>query len=222
MPLRRPRNTTVLSHVPAVVTTDHTTPVPEERLQRAAAGLRLNNIEAVVVDTAADAKRAVLDRIPDGAEVHSSASKTLQETGIQEELASSPRFTWLRKQLLSMDRATQGREIRKLGAAPDIMLGSVVAVTEDGRLVTVSNSGSQIGPYAGTAGTLILVVGAQKIVPDLDAAMRRVYEHALPLESERLRAAMGVDSHVSKILITNREARAGRTTVILVREALGV
>jgi acyl-CoA hydrolase len=120
-----------------------------------------------------------------------------------------------------MDRATQGREIRKLGAAPDIMLGSVTAVTEDGRLVTASNSGSQLGPYAASAGKVILVIGSQKIVKDLDEAMRRIYEHALQLESERLRAAIGVDSSVSKVLITNREARPGRTTAILVREALG-
>jgi hypothetical protein len=183
--------------------------------------LRANNIEAIVVDTGADAKHAVLERIPDGAEVHSGASKTLQATGIQAELEASPNVTWLRKQILSMDRKTQGREIRKLGAAPDVMLGSVSAVTEDGKLVTASFGGSQLGPYAAAAGKVILVIGGQKVVLDLDEALRRVYEHALPLESERLRAALGIDSHVGKILIMNREVQPGRTIVILVREALG-
>jgi hypothetical protein len=201
--------------------TDFAAPALEERIQRAASALRANNIDAIVVDTGADAKREVLQRIPDGAEVHTGASKTLQQAGIVAELEASPKITWLRTQLLSMDRATQGREIRKLGAAPDVMLGSVSAVTEDGRLVTASNSGSQLGPYAAGAGTLILVIGAQKIVKDLDEALRRIYEHALPLESERLRGAMGVDSYVSKILITNRDARPGRTTAIIVREPLG-
>ncbi|HEY8807925.1 MAG TPA: LUD domain-containing protein, partial [Candidatus Limnocylindria bacterium] len=139
-----------------------------DRIERAAAALRANNIEAVVVDTAADAKREALARIPDGAEVHSGASKTLQETGIVAELETSSRIDWLRKRTLKMDRATQGREIRKLSAAPDVMLGSVAAVTEDGKLVTASNSGSQLGPYAAGAGKVILVVGAQKIVKDLD------------------------------------------------------
>jgi acyl-CoA hydrolase len=196
-------------------------PASQARIERTADALRANNIEALVVDDAAAAKRAVFERIPNGAEVHAGASKTLQQIGIQSELEGSTRVTWLRKQLMAMDRATQAREIRKLGAAPDIMLGSVSAVTEDGRLVTASNSGSQLGPYAASAGKLILVIGAQKIVKDLDEAMRRIYEHALQLESERLRAALGVDSYVSKILITNREARPGRTTAILVREALG-
>jgi hypothetical protein len=173
------------------------------------------------VDTGEDAKRAVLERIPDGAEVHSGASKTLLEIGVQTELAASPRVTWLRNQLSTMDRVTQAREIRKLGAAPDIMLGSVAAVTEDGSLVTASFGGSQLAPYASTAGQVLLVVGTQKIVKDLDEAMRRIYDHTLGLESERLRATFGIDSQVGKILITNREVRPGRTTVILVREALG-
>ena len=203
------------------MTSDFTTPASEERIQRTVEALRANNIETLVVDDADAAKRATLERIPDGAEVHSGASKTLQDTGIQAALEASPRITWLRKQLLTMDRATQGREMRRLAAAPDVMLGSVSAVTESGTLVTASNSGSQLGPYASTAGTLILVIGAQKIVKDLDEAMRRIYEHALPLESVRLRAIFGVDSYVSKILITNRDPRPGRTTAILVREALG-
>lgn len=200
---------------------DFSAPVSEDRLQRAATALRSHNIEALVVDTAADAKQAVLERIPDGAEVHSGASKTLQATGIQAELEASPRVTWLRNQLKTMDRKTQAREIRKLGAAPDVMLGSVSAVTEDGTLVTASYGGSQLAPYASTAGKVVLVIGSQKIVKDLDEALRRIYEHALPLESERLRGALGVESQVGKILILNREVQPGRTTAILVREALG-
>jgi hypothetical protein len=200
---------------------DFTAPASEDRIQRTAAALRANNIETVVVDTAADAKREVLTRIPNGSEVHSGASKSLQETGIIAELEASLQVDWVRKRSMAMDRKTQGREIRKLVAAPDIMLGSVAAVTEDGKLLAASNSGSQLGPYAASAGKLILVVGAQKIVADIDEALRRVYDHALELETERLRAAIGVESYVSYILIVNRDPRPGRTTVVIVRDALG-
>jgi hypothetical protein len=198
-----------------------TAPAPEEQLQRTAAALRANNIETVLVDTAADAKREVLARIPEGSEVHSGASKTLQDTGIIAELEASERIEWVRRRTLRMDRTTESRQIRKLAAAPDIMLGSVAAVTEDGKLLAVSNSGSQLGPYAAGAGKLIVVVGAQKIVADVDEALRRVYDYALELESERLRGALGIDSYVSYILIVNRDPRPGRTTVVIVREALG-
>lgn len=200
---------------------DFSTPVSEERIQRAAAALRANNIEAVVVDTAEDAKRAVFERIPDGAEVHTGSSQTLQTTGIQAELEASPKIHWLRTQLMAMDRATQGREMRKLSAAPDVMIGSVHALTEDGHLLTASNTGSQLGPYASGAGKVIWIIGAQKIVKDVDEGLRRLYEHSLTRENERMQKAAGRDSYASKILITNREAGAGRGTAIIVREALG-
>jgi hypothetical protein len=121
-----------------------------------------------------------------------------------------------------MDRATHEREIRKMVAAPDWMLGSVQAVTEAGDLVTASASSSQLGPYAMGAGKLILVVGSQKIVPDLDAAMKRIEEVVYPWEDAWLLERMKVHTAINKILIIRREWSAGRTTVFLVREPLGV
>lgn len=121
-----------------------------------------------------------------------------------------------------MDRRTQGREIRKLLAAPDFMLGSVAAVTEDGTLVAASATGSQLGAYAAGAGRLILVIGSQKIVPDLDAAFRRIREVVFPWENEQVRTRLGVDTALEKVLIIYGEWLAGRTTVVLVREPVGV
>ena len=136
-----------------------------------AAALAANNIEAVVVETAAEARQAVLDRLTDGAEVHWGKSKTLEDLGLVTELTESGRWDAVRPRMLKMDRATQGREIRKMVSAPDFMLGSVAAVTTDGALVAASATGSQLAGYASGAGRLILVVGSQKIVPDLDAAI---------------------------------------------------
>jgi hypothetical protein len=120
-----------------------------------------------------------------------------------------------------MDRATQADEIRRLGAAPDVMLGSVHAVTETGSLITASMSGSQLGPYGSGAGQVVLVVGTQKIVSDLEEALRRVHDYAFPLEDARAQAAYGIRSAVNKILIINREITPGRITVVLVDAALG-
>lgn len=121
-----------------------------------------------------------------------------------------------------MDRQTQGREIRKLAAAPEFMLGSVGAITEDGTLVAASATGSQLGPYAAGAGRLILVVGSQKIVPDLDAGLRRIREVVVPYESAQVRAQMGVDTVLEKVLVIYGEWQPGRTTVVLVREPVGI
>ena len=120
-----------------------------------------------------------------------------------------------------MDRATQGDEIRRVTAAPDVMLGSVHAVTETGSLLAASMSGSQLAPYVAGAGRVILVVGTQKIVADLEEGLRRINEYAFPLEDARALEAYGIHSAVNKVLIINREIVPGRITVVLVDEVLG-
>lgn len=203
-------------------TLDFTTPASASELAEVAERLRERNFEVLIVDTAADAKTALLERVPEGSEVHSGKSKTLEDAGIFQALMESGRYDFLRKRIFKMDRQTQAREIRKLGAAPDFMLGSVHAVTEAGQLVTASASGSQLGPYASGAGQLILVVGSQKLVPDLEAALARIRDHVQPYEDERLREQMGVGTQLARILILERDFRPGRTTIILVREPVGV
>jgi LUD domain len=193
-----------------------------DHVEEVAAAFRLRNIEALVVETGDDARRAVLELIPAGAEVHSGKSKTLEDVGLFSELVESGRYDAIRPRIFAMDRATQGREIRKLVAAPDFMLGSVAAVTRDGVLVAASAIGGQLGSYAAGAGRVILVVGSQKIVLDLDAALRRIHEVVFPYENAQVRARMGVDTVLEKVLIIYGEWLPGRTTVLLVREPVGI
>jgi hypothetical protein len=202
--------------------TDHADAASDANIEKVAAALTANNIEAVIVQDGAEARAGVLERIPEGAEVHTAASKTLEDTGLFSELNDSGRYNAVRPRYMAMDRKTQGDEIRRLMAAPDYMVGSVQAVTEDGILVVVSYAGSQIGPYAAGAGKVLLVVGSQKIVPDLDTAMTRIQEHAFPYEDARLRERLGVGTKIAKVLEIRLEARPGRTTVFLVREPVGV
>ncbi len=203
-------------------TTDFSAPVSKAEIDSLAANLRDRNFEVVIVDSAAEVKDAVIQRIPEGAQVHSGKSKTLEDAGVFKELMESDRYDFIRRRTMKMDRATQGNEIRKLGAAPDVMLGSVQAVTQAGQLVVTSASGSQIGPYASGAGKLILVVGSQKIVPDLDSAIRRIEEYVFPWEDARLREQMGIGTAITRTLIIERDFRPGRTTVVLVREPIGI
>ncbi|MDX6513046.1 MAG: hypothetical protein QOE36_2550 [Gaiellaceae bacterium] len=193
----------------------------ESSVNRAAAALEANGISVIRAANSGEAKRIVLALVPPGAQVHQGASQSLVETGIAEEILNSDRYEPIHPRIWSMDRETQADEIRRLGASPDFMLGSVAAVTETGSLVSASASGSQLGPYAAGAGSVILVVGTQKIVSDLDEALSRVYEYVFPLEDARAEAAYGVHSGVNKILVVNREWQPGRTTVVLVDEALG-
>jgi L-lactate utilization protein LutC len=197
-------------------------PATTDAVDAVAERLRERNFETVVVETADQARDEVLKRLPEGSEVHSSKSRTLEEIGVFDELMGSERYDMLRRRTMAMDRKTQMREIRKIQSSPDYMVGSVQAVTEIGQMVVASASGSQIGPYSGASGQLILVVGAQKIVRDLDEAYRRITDHVQPYEDLRLREQMGVGTKLARVLIMERDYMPGRTTVILVRQPVGI
>jgi anion-transporting ArsA/GET3 family ATPase len=201
---------------------DFAAPASATALDELAVNLRERNFEVVIVDSAEEAKVAVLARLPEGAEVHAGKSKTLEDAGIFKELMDSDHYEFIRKRTMKMDRQTQLRDIRKLSAAPDFMLGSVQAVTRAGQLIVASASGSQIGPYSAGAGKLILVVGSQKIVPDLETAMRRLREYVMPYEDARLREQMGVGTKLARVLIMERDYSPGRTTIVLVRDPIGM
>ena len=205
-----------------MTTVDFAVPASEAELEALAEKLRARNFEVVIVQDGAEAKAEVLKRIPEGAQVHSGKSKTLEDAGLFKEFMEGDRFDFVRKRTMKLDPKTQRDEMRKLGAAPDVMVNSAHAVTEEGQIVITSASGSQIGPIASGAGRLILVIGSQKIVQDLDAAFRRIREHVFPYEDARLREAMGIGTKITRTLILDQDFMPGRTTVILVREPIGV
>jgi len=120
-----------------------------------------------------------------------------------------------------MDRQTQWLEMVKLGAVPEYIVGSVHAVTEEGSVVVASMSGSQLAPYAASAAHVVWIVGAQKIVPTLEDAMKRVQEYTYPLEDEHALQVLGVNSAINKLLVINKEIIPGRTTMIIVKEEVG-
>jgi hypothetical protein len=168
-----------------------------------------------------DARTRLKDLIPEGVSVFTGASETLRLSGIEEDISNSGRYEAIRPRALALDRATQMDEFRRLLATPDVVVGSVAAVTETGSLVVASGSGSQLPSYSGGAARRIWIVGAQKVVPDLSTALRRVEEHSLPLESARTQVAYGWPSAVNHLLILNAEPYQGRSTVLLLREAIG-
>ena len=193
----------------------------QSQIDAAAEALGRSGITSLVVDSGEQARSAVLSKLPVGAEVYNNTSRTLEEIGLAEDIERSGRYQPLRLRLYQMDREMQGREMRQLAAAPDFVVGSVHALTSDGALLIASASGSQLGPLVSGAGYVILVIGGQKIVPDLAAGLRRITEYCFPLEDRRAREAYGVPSGVNNVLIINKAIAAGRITAILVNEQLG-
>jgi hypothetical protein len=191
-----------------------------ESLRETAQSLVANGIPAIVADSSSKARDVVRSLIPEGAEVFNNTSRTLESLGVADDIERSGRYEPLRLRLYQMDREMQAREMRNLAASPEYVVGSVHAATERGSLLIASASGSQLGPIVSGASHVILIVGGQKIVPDVETGMRRIYEYSLPLEDRRAREAYGVSSGVNNILIINR-AVAARITAILVHEILG-
>jgi len=196
-------------------------PAPAQRLERAAAALTANGFTVEILDNAADARARIKDLIPEGASVFTAASETLRLSGIDEDINTSGRYQAVKPRALAMDRATRADDIRRLIAGPDVVVGSVAALTETGSLVAASATGSQLPAYAGSAARAIWIVGAQKVVPDLSTALRRLEDHALPLESARAQVAYGQPSAINRLLVLNAEPYPGRGTVLLLREAIG-
>ena len=196
-------------------------PANDEQIERTAKALETKNIKTLIAENAGEAKRMFFELVPEGAEVFLGASVTLETSGIKDEIDTSGLYDALRPKMFAMDRATQGREIRKLVGAPDYAAGSVHAVTEDGQVLIASNSGSQLGPYASGAGKVIWVVGSQKLVKDLDEGMRRIEEYCVPLEEVHMQELYQAHTAVNKLLIVNKELRPDRITMIIVKEELG-
>ena len=175
------------------------------------------------VDTVSDldaARDTVLARIPEGSVVMTNTSVTLQETEIAAAIDDGGPYESARNRMMALDFATQLQEMKAIAGQPDYALGSVHAVSRDGTLVIASASGSQLATYAWGAANVIFVVGAQKLVPNLEAARERIVEHSLKLEDARAYAAYGQNSRVGKILEIHQED-PGRIHVVLIRQTVG-
>jgi LUD domain len=191
------------------------------QIQRTAQALQANGMQVLIAENGAQAKKMVLDLVPQNVEIYTNQSKTLEKLGLFDELDKSGRYNAIRPKMMTLDRKTQGDQIRRLRASPDTIIGSVQAITENGQVMTSSFGGSQLGAYAYGSAKVIWVVGAQKLVKNLDEGFRRIEEYSYPLEDERLLTALGIHSAIGKTLIVHREVVPGRITIILVKEELG-
>jgi hypothetical protein len=195
----------------------------KEDIQKAIEMLKANGIESESVETGTAAKNRVLELLPAGAEVMTMTSVTLDTIGLAKEINESGKYDTVRSKFAKMDKAKSGREMKRLGAAPEWTVGSVHAATRTGSLLIASNTGSQLPAYAYGADHVIWVVGGQKVAADVDEGIKRIYDYVLPLEFERANKAYNITtgSFVSKLLIINREVQPGRLHVVFVNEVLG-
>ncbi len=206
-------------------TTDYTQLATSSQIQQTIAAVEARGIKVHPVDTAAEALDKLQQLIPTGAKVMTAASQTLKEIGFEDVLKSKSHL-WvnLKDELLAETNPQQQAELRIQSSLADYYVGSVHAIAETGEIVTASNSGSQLASYAFTSRNVIWVAGTQKIVPTLEAGMRRIREYSLPHEDQKMKAMGYRGSRIGKILIFEMESLHLQRSVslILVSQLLGV
>ncbi len=200
-------------------------PTPEI-IRRTIEAIRGRGVSVQLVETKEAALPILVSLIPDGASVMTGASLTLEQIGFVN-LLKSGNHKWhnLKAEVLAEKDPAEQSRLRKQATLADYFLGSVHAIAETGEIVVASATGSQLAPYAYSSSHVIWVAGAQKITPTVETALRRVREHSLPGEDQRMKKALGENagSFIGKLLIFEREAPYLRRTVtlLLVNEILG-
>jgi hypothetical protein len=194
----------------------------EEAITKTITSLASNGITAEVFDNPTDLKLALKKLLPEGSEVMTMTSQTLEGLGINQDINESGRYQAIRPKLYAVNQdPIVALGLKRQANVPEFVIGSIHAVTEDGKVVIASNTGSQLGAYVYGAQHVIWVVGTQKIVPNLDAAMSRLNDYVLLLESERAQKAYGVQSNISKLLIINKEITPGRIHILFLKQSVG-
>lgn len=196
----------------------------ETSINTAVTALTSNKFLPIVVVNKDEALKKIIEFIPVGASVNNGASKTLEQIGFTD-LLKKGEHGWnnLHEVILKEEDQTEKGLLRKQLTVSDYYLGSVHAITESGELVIASATGSQLPALAHNAQNLILVVGAQKIVPTITDALDRIEKHIIPLEEVNMMEKFGMGTLHAKTLILRKEhpMMQRKVHVIIVKEALG-
>lgn len=198
--------------------------VSEESITKTSKGLQDRKYGVTVVEDGGAALAKIKEFIPQGSSVQSGSSRTLEEIGYIDYLkAGQHGWNNLKENILLEKDPSRQAQLRREATLSDYYLGSVHALVENGQFVIASNTGSQLPNIVYTSPNLIFVVSTKKIVPTFEDAMKRLYEHVVPLEDKRLMDSAGVHTMVNKVLTFNGEPPSSirKINFILVKENLG-
>jgi L-lactate utilization protein LutC len=186
--------------------------------------LQAKGYETSVVDTGVLALKKIKELVPKGASVMNGSSVTLEQIGFVEYLKSGEhRWNNLHAAIVAEKDPSKQELLRKQALLSDYYLGSVHALAETGEFVVASNTGSQLPHIVFSSTNLIFVVGQQKIVPDLTAALKRLEEYVIPLENQHMLDKYKVGTTLNKLVIFKGESPYTKRKIhfILVKETLG-
>ena len=194
------------------------------------AGLEKRNMEGYYFDTAAECTRAVLDTLPAGSTISWGGSESIKECGLMDGIHSGD------YRLIDRSLAKSPEESRALYAQAvlsDYYLMSSNAITLNGELINIDGNGNRVACLIQGPSHVILIVGMNKVVTDIESGIARVRNMASPANAIRLNrnipcAATGTchdclapECFCNQIVVTRRSSIKDRIKVILVAEELG-
>lgn len=205
--------------------------VLEQKVKRTMENLEKNNMEAYYVEDNKALLNKIDDLIKEGETVAVGGSMTLFETGIIEYLKSG-KFNFLDRYKENLSREDM-KEIYRKSFFADSYVVSSNAVTEEGELYNVDGNGNRVAAMIYGPDKVIVVVGTNKIVKDLDEAVKRNRESAAPANAKRLNRKTpctkvgycmdcnSSDRICNDYVLIRRQGNKGRIKVIFVKDALG-
>lgn len=193
-------------------------------INKTAEALRERDLEVFVVETGVEALAKVRELIPKGASVSNGSSKTLEQIGLVDYLKSDTHgWNNLHGKVVAEKDPVKQEQSRKESLFADYYLGSVHAIAGTGEMIIASASASQLAPIVYTSPNLIFVVGAQKITPTYEQAMKRLREYVVSLEDKNMKDVGMGGTVLAKIVTFEHEPAfmKRKVRVILVKERLG-
>lgn len=158
--------------------------VKEEKIKRTIKALNNNNINGYLVNTNEELMEKIKEIVKENSIVACGGSISLFETGVIDHLRSS-RYKFL-------DRYKEGitsEEINNIfrdSFFADAYFSSSNAITEDGKIYNVDGNGNRVAAILFGPSKVILVVGENKIVKNIDEAIKRNREISAPANAKRL------------------------------------
>ena len=147
--------------------------------------LEKRRMEGSYAATAAQAKEEVIAMITPGASVFRCGTMTAGETGLWESIAELPEVKLIDPYEPGI-LPEEGLARRRQGMTADFMIASSNAITLDGKLVNLDGMGNRVAAMAFGPKKVILMVGMNKVTPDLESAMAKVKHYAAPVNNIRL------------------------------------
>lgn len=181
------------------------------------------NIKGIFVNSKKEALDAIFEIIPNDSEIATGSSESLREIGFLDVLKQK-QHNWknVKDNLFAEVDHLKREELRRESILADYNIQSCHAITEKGQLVIASGMGNQISAIAYASKNIVFVVGAQKIVKNLDEAFERIRNYVMPLENERMKKiGFKKGTTLGKILIFEKEIREREIHVIIVNENIG-